>query len=60
MLLIYFIYTSLETINNSIKITDDIWTGGNFNQLMEFINLNLIEWLELNFFLGILAGQKIS
>ena len=55
---LFYIHQFGDTINNSVKITDDIWTGGDFNQLMEFIKLNVIESAKVKFFLGYSGWSK--
>ena len=55
---LFYIHQFGDIINNSIKITDGIWTGGDFNQLMEFINLNVIKSNRVKFFLGYSGWSK--
>ena len=43
---------NIEKINNSIKIKDGLFWGGDFEQVKDLLKLNLIKENEVQFFLG--------
>ena len=49
---LYFIHNIPELINNSIKITDTIYWGGDFSSVVRLINEKKIDKSQIKFFLG--------
>lgn len=48
---LHYIHT-LEAINNSVKIKEGLFWGGDFEQLKDLLKLNLIKESQVQFFLG--------
>ena len=42
------------------KICDNIWTSGDFNQIIEFINMGIIDTRKIKFFLGYVLDEYID
>ena len=55
---LFYIHQYGEIINDSIKIAENIWTGGDFNQLTEYLDLKIIESHKIKFFLGYSGWSK--
>ncbi len=49
---LYFIHRVPEKIEGSIHITDDLYWGGNFTQVIELIENNDLDNTDIRFFLG--------
>ena len=49
---LFFLHQLGDIIENSVKISDKIWTSGDFNQIIEFINMGILDINKLKFFLG--------
>ena len=49
---LFFLHQLGDIIENSVKISDEIWTSGDFNQVIEFINMGILDINKLKFFLG--------
>jgi len=49
---LFFLHQLGDIINDSVKIDDNLWTGGDFNQICEFLNLGAISTSNIKFFLG--------
>ena len=49
----FYIHQYGDIINDSIKIAENIWTGGDFNQLTEYLDLKIIDSNKIKFFLRI-------
>tara|TARA_B110000858_G_C17700073_1_gene425486 strand:- start:378 stop:962 length:585 start_codon:yes stop_codon:yes gene_type:complete len=49
---LFFLHQLGDIIENSVKISDEIWTSGDFNQIIEFINMGILDINKLKFFLG--------
>ncbi len=49
---LYFIHNIPELINNSIKITDTLYWGGDFSSVVRLINEKKIDKSQIKFFLG--------
>ena len=49
---LYFIHNIPELINNSIKITDTLYWGGDFSLVVRLINEKKIDKSQIKFFLG--------
>ncbi len=55
---LFYLHQYGDIINDSIQITNDIWTGGDFNQLVEFIHMDIINPAKIKFFLGYSGWSK--
>ncbi|MDA3953031.1 MAG: YqgE/AlgH family protein [Bacteroidales bacterium] len=49
---IHFLHTLGEAIPNSVHVVDDIYWGGDFDDLKEFISLGIVNSSQVRFFLG--------
>ena len=49
---LFFLHQLGDIIDSSIKISDNIWTSGDFNQIIEFINMGILDISKVKFFLG--------
>lgn len=49
---LFFIHRLGDLIANSIQIIDDLYWGGNINQLKELIAMNLVHEQDIRFYLG--------
>ena len=49
---LFYLHQLGDLIENSVKICDNIWTSGDFNQIIEFINMGIIDTRKIKFFLG--------
>jgi putative transcriptional regulator len=49
---LFYLHQLGDLIENSVKICDNIWTSGDFNQIIEFINMGIIDTRRIKFFLG--------
>jgi putative transcriptional regulator len=49
---LFFVHQFGDIIVNSIKISDNIWTSGDFNQIIEFLNMGILDISKIKFFLG--------
>ena len=49
---LFFLHQLGDIINDSVKIDDNLWTGGDFNQICEFLNLGAISTSNIKFLLG--------
>ena len=47
-----------NVINDSLKISENIYTGGDFNQIVEFLNLGILDLNKIKFFLGYSGWSK--
>lgn len=55
---LYFIHKVPELIKNSIQIDDDLYWGGDYNDLVEGVNSKLIKDKDIRFFLGYSGWTK--
>ncbi len=55
---LYFIHNQPKLIPNSLKITKEIYWGGDFNTVLELINSYKIKLGEIKFFLGYSGWDK--
>ena len=55
---LYFIHKIPSLIENSIKIKDNLYWGGNFNSVIKLINNKRIKINEIKFFLGYSGWDK--
>jgi putative transcriptional regulator len=56
---LFFLHQLGDIIESSVKISDNIWTSGDFNQIIEFINMGILDINKVKFFLGY-AGWTIN
>mgnify|MGYP006305143731 FL=1 len=49
---VHYIHTLGELISNSVHVKDDIYWGGDFDQVKEYIREGLIQPSQIRFFLG--------
>lgn len=49
---LYFVHRVPELLTDSIKVAENIYWGGNFNQLKELLSENLLKSTDIRFFLG--------
>lgn len=49
---LYFIHTRPDLIENSLEISDGLYWGGDFNQVITMIEMQIIKKNEIKFFLG--------
>ena len=49
---LFFIHKYGELINESVELDHDLWTGGDFEQIMELIKIGAISTDRIRFFLG--------
>lgn len=56
---LYFIHRAPEKIQGSVHITDDLYWGGDFNQIEELIRTGELKPEEIRFFLGY-SGWEIE
>jgi len=49
---LFFLHQLGDIIDSSIKISDNIWTSGDFNQIIEFMNMGILDISKVKFFLG--------
>ena len=49
---LFFLHQLGDIIESSVKISDNIWTSGDFNQIIEFINMGILDIKKVKFFLG--------
>ncbi|SRR5699024_1153871 len=49
---LYFIHTRPDLIENSLEISEGLYWGGDFDQVIDRIQMNLIKSSEIKFFLG--------
>jgi putative transcriptional regulator len=55
---LFYIHKMGDILNESIEISDDIFTGGDFNQIIEFLNLGILDKNKIKFFLGYSGWSK--
>lgn len=55
---LYFIHTRPDLIEHSLQITNDLYWGGDFNQLIRHLNDSNISRDEIKFFLGYSGWDK--
>ena len=55
---LFYLHQLGDLIENSIEICDNIWTSGDFNQIIEFINMGIIDTKKIKFFLGYSGWEK--
>lgn len=55
---LYFIHNQPKLIPNSLKITKEIYWGGNFNEVLKLINTKQIKLDQIKFFLGYSGWDK--
>lgn len=55
---LYFIHSAPEIIPNSVKITDDIYWGGNFEAVKTLLQKELLKNKDIRFFLGYAGWSK--
>ncbi len=49
---LFFLHQLGDIIDSSVKISDNIWTSGDFNQIIEFMNMGILDISKVKFFLG--------
>ena len=49
---LFFLHQLGDIIDSSVKISDNIWTSGDFNQIIEFMNMGILDIKKVKFFLG--------
>ena len=49
---LFFLHQLGDIIDSSVKISDNIWTSGDFNQIIEFMNMGVLDISKVKFFLG--------
>ena len=49
---LFFLHQLGDIIDSSVKVSDNIWTSGDFNQIIEFINMGILDINKVKFFLG--------
>jgi len=49
---LFYLHQLGDLIEDSTQISDNIWTSGDFNQIIEFINMGIIDITKIKFFLG--------
>ena len=49
---LYFVHRVPQLLTDSIKVAEDIYWGGNFNQLKDLLSDNLLKSTDIRFFLG--------
>ena len=55
---LFYLHQLGDLIENSVEICDNIWTSGDFNQIIEFINMGIIDTKKIKFFLGYSGWEK--
>jgi putative transcriptional regulator len=55
---LFYIHQMGDTIENSIHLENNIYTGGDFNQIIEFLNLGVLDEKKIKFFLGYSGWSK--
>lgn len=55
---LHFIHTVGDKIENSVKINDNYYWSGNFQQVIKFLKLNIIKPNQIRFFLGYSGWSK--
>lgn len=55
---LFYLHQLGELIEDSIEICNNIWTSGDFNQIIEFINMGIIDVQKIKFFLGYAGWTK--
>ncbi len=56
--LLQYIHTLGDKIENSIKLTDELYWGGDFEQLKTLINCEMVQKDEIRFFLGYAGWER--
>ncbi len=57
---LYFIHVVPHLIENSIEISDGIYWGGDFENIVDLINSNEISNMEIRFFLGYSGWESLQ
>ncbi len=57
---LYFIHKVPNLVYNSIKISDGVYWGGDFDQIVELINTNTISSEDIRFFLGYTGWDSLQ
>lgn len=55
---LYFIHNVPELINDSIEISNGIYWGGNFNNIVDLINEDKLKAVNIRFFLGYTGWEE--
>ncbi len=55
---LHFIHTLGDKIENSVKINDNYFWSGNFQQVLKLLKLNIIKESQIRFFLGYSGWSK--
>ena len=55
---LFYIHQMGDTIENSIALGNNIFTGGDSNQIIEFLNLGILDEKKIKFFLGYSGWSK--
>tara|TARA_Y100000385_G_C13035434_1_gene612752 strand:+ start:416 stop:1000 length:585 start_codon:yes stop_codon:yes gene_type:complete len=55
---LFYIHQMGDTIENSIPLGNNIFTGGDFNQIIEFLSLGILDEKKIKFFLGYSGWSK--
>ena len=55
---LFFLHELGDIIDSSVKISDNIWTSGDFNQIIEFMNMGILDINKIKFFLGYTGWTK--
>jgi len=55
---LYFLHTKGKYVDGSVEVSNGIYFGGDFNQIVTFINKNLILKHDIRFFIGYSGWSK--
>ena len=55
---LFFLHQLGDIINSSVKLSDNIWISGDFNQIIEFMNMGILDINKIKFFLGYAGWTK--
>jgi putative transcriptional regulator len=55
---LFYIHQLGDILDNSIELGNNIYTGGDFNQIIEFLNLGILNQDKIKFFLGYSGWSK--
>ena len=55
---LFFLHQLGDIIDSSVKISDNICTSGDFNQIIEFMNMGILDINKIKFFLGYAGWTK--
>ena len=55
---LFFIHQLGDVLDKSIELGNNLYTGGDFNQIAEFLNLGILDKSKIKFFLGYSGWSK--